>query len=96
VAELTKCKTCGKEVSKTAPVCPHCGENLPGLHIKCPNCGSMNIRTGQKGFDTGKAFVGSILGGPVGLMWGMKGRKKIEFVCQACNHKWKPDPKDFA
>lgn len=93
--ELVKCKTCGREVSKSAPACPHCGEEAPGLHIRCPKCSSMNIATGQKGFGLGKAAVGGLLLGPVGLLGGMLGRKKIEMVCQACGHKWKPDPKDF-
>jgi len=95
MVKLTKCKTCGKEVSKTAPTCPHCGENLPGLPIECPECGSNSIRIDQKGFSLGKAAVGGILLGPVGLLGGMIGRKKIEFICQSCGQKWKPDPKDF-
>lgn len=90
---LVNCKTCGKEVSKTAPTCPHCGENAPGLHIKCPKCDSMNVSTGQKGFGLGKAAAGAILLGPIGLLGGMIGRKEAELVCQNCNHKWKLDPK---
>jgi hypothetical protein len=30
---FTKCKTCGKKVSKTAKSCPHCGEKLKKLSI---------------------------------------------------------------
>jgi len=30
---FTKCKTCGKEVSKTAKACPHCGEKLKKLGV---------------------------------------------------------------
>jgi tellurium resistance protein TerD len=56
----------------------------------------MNFSTGQKGFGLGKAAVGGLLLGPVGLLGGMLGRKKMELVCQACGKKWKPDPKDFA
>ena len=29
--QLTNCKTCGKEVSRTAPTCPHCGGKSPGV-----------------------------------------------------------------
>lgn len=31
MSELTPCKTCKKEVARTAPVCPHCGVKHPGL-----------------------------------------------------------------
>ncbi len=31
---LTQCKSCQKEVSKTADVCPHCGEKTPGISLK--------------------------------------------------------------
>jgi tellurium resistance protein TerD len=95
MAELKKCKTCGKDVSKTAPICPHCGESLPGIHIKCPICDSMSIAIGQKGFSLGKAAAGGILLGPLGLLGGLIGRKKIEIVCQACEYKWVSSPKDF-
>lgn len=96
MAELVKCKTCDKEVSKTAPTCPHCGENLPGLHVKCPKCSSMSISTSQKGFGKKKAAAGFILFGPIGLLGGMLGGKKVELVCQRWGHKWKADPKDFS
>ena len=75
--------------------CPHCGESLPGLHIKCPICDSMSIAIGQKGFSLGKAAAGGILLGPLGLLGGLIGRKKIEIVCQACEYKWVSSPKDF-
>jgi DNA-directed RNA polymerase subunit RPC12/RpoP len=95
MAILIKCKTCGKQVSKTAPTCPYCGENAPGINISCPVCTSKNFSTGQKGFGLGKAAAGAVLLGPVGLLGGLLGRKKIEFICQSCGHKWKPDPREF-
>ncbi|WKZ43336.1 MAG: hypothetical protein QY302_14660 [Anaerolineales bacterium] len=95
MAELVKCKTCGKDVSKTAPTCPHCGENAPGLRINCPACQSMSIATGEKGFSLGKAAAGALLLGPIGIAGGLLGRKNIEFVCQACGHRWKPSPSDL-
>jgi|GEM_PF-1965570 len=88
VAGLAKCKTCGKEVSKTAAACPHCGENAPGLHIACPKCGSMNVQPEQKGFGVGKAVAGGILLGPIGLLGGMHGRKKSQLLCRVCGHTW--------
>lgn len=95
MSHLVSCKTCEKEVSKTAPACPNCGENAPGLQIKCPKCGSMNFSFGQKGFGLGKAAIGTILLGPLGLFGGMLGRKKVELICLKCSNKWTPDPKEF-
>lgn len=95
MSDIVSCKTCGKDVSKTAPTCPHCGENLPGLHITCPKCGSMNFSIGKKGFGLGKATAGAILLGPIGLLGGLMGRKDVEFVCLNCNNKWKPNPNDL-
>jgi hypothetical protein len=95
MAELVKCKTCGKDVSKTAPTCPHCGETFPGLALRCPACQSMNITTGEKGFGLGKAAAGALLLGPVGLLGGIVGKKDIQFVCQACGHRWKPSPNEL-
>ena len=96
MADLAKCKTCGKDVSKAAPSCPHCGETLPGMAIKCSHCGSSNIAMGQKGYGLGKAAVGAILLGPVGLLGGMIGRKKLEIVCNSCGHKGKVSPEDIS
>lgn len=96
MSQIVNCKSCGKDVAKTAPTCPHCGETAPGLAIKCPKCGSMSFNTGQKGFGLGKAAIGAIALGPIGLMGGMLGRKKIELTCMNCNHRWHPDPKEFA
>ncbi len=31
---LVGCKVCGKQVSNSAPTCPHCGQIFPGLHIR--------------------------------------------------------------
>jgi ribosomal protein L32 len=89
---LVKCKVCGKDVSETAPTCPHCGETAPGVNIKCPKCGSTNIAAGEKGFSLGKAAVGALLLGPAGLLGGMAGRKKIEIACRSCGHRWIPEP----
>jgi len=55
----------------------------------------MNVVIGQKGFGLGKAAAGLVLLGPVGLLGGMIGRKKVELVCQACGQKWKADSEDF-
>lgn len=50
--KLSKCKTCGKEVSKTAKTCPHCGEKKPA---------SSKSHTGLSIF-IGVLIISSILG----------------------------------
>lgn len=83
------CKSCQKEVAKTAPTCPHCGEALPGSRIKCPTCGSMSIGVaGQRGFSLASAAAGLFLAGSAGLLLGMVGRKQLQLQCQRCGTKW--------
>jgi predicted RNA-binding Zn-ribbon protein involved in translation (DUF1610 family) len=88
MSKMITCKSCGKEVSSTALSCPHCGEGAPSIRFRCPKCNSENIFSGQKGFATGKAAVGALLLGPVGLLGGMIGSKKAELVCKDCGNKW--------
>lgn len=55
----------------------------------CPCCGKTNIQAVKKGFGLGKAAVGGLLLGPVGLVGGMIGANDIQFVCLSCGHRWK-------
>jgi tellurium resistance protein TerD len=56
--------------------------------IKCPKCGSSQITTKTRGFSLGYAAIGDILLGPVGLLGGLIGSKKIVIVCLNCGHEW--------
>jgi tellurium resistance protein TerD len=56
--------------------------------VKCPRCGSTQISSGNKGFGLGKAAAGGLLLGPVGLLGGLVGSKKIMVTCLKCGHKW--------
>jgi tellurium resistance protein TerD len=56
--------------------------------VRCAKCGSTEVTTQEKGFGLGKAAIGGILLGPVGLAAGMLGRKKIKLICLKCGHKW--------
>lgn len=58
--------------------------------IKCPKCGSTQITAQNKGFGLGKAAIGGLALGPVGLLGGLVGSKKINIVCLNCGHKWQP------
>ena len=89
MAQLARCKSCDKEVARTARTCPHCGDTFPGLGIKCPACGGTNIGVGgQRGFSLTGAAAWAFLVGPLGLLGGMIGRKQIELECQRCRKKW--------
>ena len=49
--------------------------------VKCPKCGSTQFTAKNKGFGLGKAALGAVVLGPVGLLGGLVGSKKIRVVC---------------
>ncbi|MBC9786619.1 hypothetical protein H1S01_19425 [Heliobacterium chlorum] len=56
--------------------------------VKCKKCGSSQVSVGDKGFGLGKAAIGGILLGPVGLLGGLVGSKKTVIICLKCGHRW--------
>jgi stress response protein SCP2/tellurite resistance protein len=69
--------------------------NAQAGEVQCPRCQSTNITSGKKGFGIGKAAIGGLILGPVGLLGGFVGSKKMQFTCSACSYKWSLDQKDF-
>ncbi len=67
-----------------------------GDEIRCTRCGSGNVRTGQKGFGLGKAAIGGLILGPVGLLGGLLGSKELKISCNQCGHSWSPNQHDYA
>lgn len=57
--------------------------------VKCPKCGSTQLTANKKGFGLGKAAVGGLLLGPVGLLGGVIGSGKVVITCLKCGHQWK-------
>jgi len=55
----------------------------------CPKCGSPSVQPMKKGFSIGKAVVGGVLTGGIGLLAGTIGSKNIEMYCLKCGHKYK-------
>ena len=62
---------------------------------KCPMCGEVNewkkVDTSNKGFSVGKAAVGAVLLGPMGLVGGALGKKTESYYCGKCgfSHDYK-------
>jgi hypothetical protein len=62
---------------------------------ECPMCGEFEnwkkIDTQNKGFSVGKAAIGGVLLGPVGLVGGALGKKKSTYYCGKCkfSHEYK-------
>jgi len=57
--------------------------------LSCPQCGSTQITASKKGFTLGKAAAGGLLVGPVGLLGGFIGSKKVLVTCLKCGFSWK-------
>lgn len=61
---------------------------MANIPTQCPCCGgllrSISERTG--GFSVGKAAIGGILLGPVGLVGGALGKKKTTYQCSRCGY----------
>jgi ribosomal protein S27E len=69
-------------------------DELPDVdEVHCPKCGSTQITAGNKGFSVGKAVIGDIVAGPVGLVAGAIGSKKTMITCLKCGHKWQAGKK---
>ncbi len=62
---------------------------------KCPMCGEsdkwIKVDTDKKGFSVGKAVVGGVIFGPIGLLGGGLGKKTVTYACGKCGfqHEYK-------
>lgn len=56
--------------------------------MRCPKCGSTSLSGNKKGFGIGKAVVGAYVAGPIGLVAGNLGAKKVRVTCLRCGHKF--------
>lgn len=57
--------------------------------MKCPRCGSTSLSGNKKGYGIGKAVIGAKIFGPLGLIAGNIGSRKIIITCMNCGHKFK-------
>ena len=55
---------------------------------RCPRCKSTQLTAGNKGYSIGKGVTGGLLLGPIGLLGGLIGHKKVTVTCLKCGYKW--------
>ena len=55
---------------------------------RCPRCGSTSLSADKKGFGIGKAVVGAAVAGPIGLVAGNIGSKRVRVTCLKCGHQF--------
>ena len=65
-------------------------EKMARRSVRCPRCGSGEITSNTKGFGLGKAAAGGCLIGPLGLLGGLFGSKKIRITCLRCGRQFAP------
>lgn len=56
--------------------------------LHCFKCGSSQLSANKKGFGLGKAAVGGLLTGEVGLLGGFIGSRKVKITCLRCGYSW--------
>lgn len=65
--------------------------NVRAEHIiKCPRCNSTNIHVDKKGFSVGKAALGAVVFGGIGVLAGGIGSNDIKCTCLSCGNQFKP------
>lgn len=62
----------------------------PGAEVSCPKCRSTQVTAQKRGFGLGRAAVGGVLLGPVGLLGGALGSRNIDITCLKCGHRFGP------
>ena len=83
-------KACGAALYPIAPpIAPPVVEVQDSTpKFVCPKCKSPHITGIKKGFGIGKALVGGVLTGGVGLLAGFLGSRKVLVTCMQCGHSW--------
>ena len=72
--------------------------NIPTIRVlkdesdnpSCPRCTSKQVTYNKQGFGFGKAFLGGILTGGIGLLAGGINKNKIIITCLKCGKAWSP------
>lgn len=76
----------GTQVSSGAESTASAAEDL----VRCPKCRSTKITAQKQGFGLGKAVIGGVLTGGVGLLAGFLGSGNVKVTCLQCGHAFRP------
>lgn len=91
IGEAGYCGTCGKQyslVDNEDELCNHFMDHEE-QKLLCPKCSSSMISPHKKGFGLGKALLGLVITGPIGLLGGCIGANSITVTCLSCGYNWK-------
>lgn len=61
--------------------------------MTCPKCTSNEVHVGRKGYSVGKAAIGAVLTGGLGVVAGAHGARKVRLTCLACGLEFRPGQK---
>lgn len=95
--QTQQCSTCGDWLyqymsaqKKDTPSENYASNNYDSSAIHCPKCRSTQVSAQKQGFGLGKATVGGVLTGGVGLLGGFIRSRKVYLTCLKCGHRFKP------
>jgi hypothetical protein len=95
--QTQQCSTCGDWLyqymfaqKEEIPSENYTSNNYDPSAIHCPKCRSTQVSAQKQGFGLGKAAVGGVLTGGVGLLGGFIRSRKVYLTCLKCGHRFKP------
>jgi hypothetical protein len=86
-ANIERLKQESRKITETAA--PPAANDASVSAVRCSRCGSDQIMGGRQGYGAGKGVAGLLIAGPIGLVAGLLGRKKVIVSCLSCGHTWR-------
>lgn len=87
-----KCPSCCRTHRCSVPIYTASMQEVrtqePEKPILCPHCGSGEFDIVKEGFDAGKAAIGGVLLGPIGLLAGASDSNNIQRICRRCGTRF--------
>lgn len=87
-----KCPSCHRTHRRSVPIYTASMQEIctqePEKPLLCPHCGSGEFDIVKEGFDAGKAAIGGVLLGPIGLLAGASDSNNIQRICRRCGTRF--------